>query len=127
MASEEHRVVDITTIDELEKIAKNFPSNLIIIDFSATWCGPCKGIKPVYEALSKEYTDCIFLKVDIDESEELTDFFSPSSLPTFILMKDGKAFHKWSGTSVDIKSKLDEFINFDVSSLDEKKEDEKEV
>ena len=120
MASEEHRVVDITTIDELEKIAKNFPSNLIIIDFFATWCGPCKGIKPVYEALSKECTNCIFLKVDVDKSDELLGFFSPRSLPTFILMKDGKAFHKWTGTSVDIKSKIDEFINFDVSSLDEK-------
>jgi len=124
MASEEHRVVDITTIEELEKIAKKYPSNLIIIDFSATWCGPCKGIKPIYEALSKEYTNCIFLKVDVDEGEELMEFFGPRSLPTFILMKDGKAFHKWSGTEPDIKSKLDEFINFDVSSLNENNKEE---
>ena len=59
----------------------------------------------------------------------MAEFDSKSVLSTtgstFILMIDGKAFHKWSGTSVDIKSKLDEFINYDVSSLDEKKEDEK--
>jgi len=126
MVSEEHRVVDITEIKELEIITKKYPSNLIIIDFSAIWCGPCNSIKPIYEALSKEYTNCVFLKIDVDKGTELSDFFDIQSLPTFLLMKDSKAFHKWTGVNDDIKEKIDKYIDFDVSALNENKEEDKE-
>ena len=114
------RVVDISNIEELEKIAKNFPSNLIIIDFSASWCMPCQTIKPIFAKLSKKYENCIFLKVDVDEADELMEFFSPTSLPTFILMKNGKAFFKWSGSDEDtLKRNIEKYMKFDVSKLEE--------
>ena len=49
MSSSSSRVVEITEIDELEKIAKEFSRNLIVMDFSATWCMPCKSIKPFFK------------------------------------------------------------------------------
>ena len=114
------RVVEITDIKELEKITKNYPSNLIIIDFSASWCMPCQTIKPVFAELSKKYENCIFLKVDVDEADELMEFFGPRSLPTFILMKNGKAFFKWSGSDEDtLKRNIEKYMKFDVSKLEE--------
>jgi len=114
------RVVDISNIEELEKIAKKFPSNLIIIDFFASWCMPCQTIKPIFAELSKQHENCIFLKVNVDEAEELMEFFSPTSLPTFILMKNGKAFYKWSGSDENtLKRNIEKYMKFDVSKLEE--------
>ena len=122
------RVVEITDIKELEKITKNYPSNLIIIDFSASWCMPCQTIKPVFAELSKKYENCIFLKVDVDEADELMEFFGPRSLPTFILMKNGKAFHKWSGADQDtLKRNVEKYMNFDVSELEEEDKEQSNV
>ena len=121
------RVVEITDIEELEKITKKYPSNLIIIDFSASWCMPCQTIKPVFAELSKKYENCIFLKVDVDEADELMDFFGPRSLPTFILMKNGKAFHKWSGADQDtLKRTIEKYMNFDISDLEEDKDEDED-
>ena len=125
MSSSESRVVEITEIDELEKIAKKFPLNLIVMDFSATWCMPCKSIKPFYNELSTQYKDCIFLAIDANDGEELMDFFSVTSLPTFIFMKQGKAFAKLEGADRDkLTEKIISSIDFDVSTSQKNEEEE---
>ena len=125
MSSSESRVVEITEIDELEKIAKKFPLNLIVMDFSATWCMPCKSIKPFYNELSTQYKDCIFLAIDANDGEELMDFFSVTSLPTFIFMKQGKAFAKLEGADRDkLTEKIINSIDFDVSTSQKNEEEE---
>ena len=58
-----------------------------LVDFSASWCGPCKMLEPNLEELSKEYN---VLKVDIDKFRKLTDSFNIMSVPTIILFNDGK-------------------------------------
>ena len=124
MSSSSSRVVEITEIDELEKIAKKFPLNLIVMDFSATWCMPCKSIKPFYNELSTQYKDCIFLAIDANDGEELMDFFSVTSLPTFIFMKQGKAFAKLEGADRDkLTQKIISSIDFDVSTLQKNEEE----
>lgn len=62
-----------------------------IVDFFATWCGPCKMLAPVLEGLSDEMDGSAkFLKVDIDANLELARKFNISSVPTMIIFKDGK-------------------------------------
>ena len=124
MSSSSSRVVEITEIDELEKIAKEFSRNLIVMDFSATWCMPCKSIKPFYNELSTQYKDCIFLAIDANDGEELLNFFNIKSLPTFIFMKQGKAFAKLEGADRDkLTEKIISSIDFDVSTLQKNEEE----
>ena len=124
MSSSESRVVEITEIDELEKIAKEFSRNLIVMDFSATWCMPCKSIKPFFKELSIQYKDCVFLAIDANDGEELLNFFNIKSLPTFIFMKQRKAFDILEGADRDkLTQKIISSIDFDVSTLQKNEEE----
>jgi thioredoxin 1 len=51
----------------------NTPSKLLVVDGSATWCGPCKMLSPIVAALSEEYADSVFVEVDVDELPELAE------------------------------------------------------
>ena len=63
----------------------------VLIDFWATWCPPCRKLAPVIEEISKEYAGRIAVgKVNVDEQPELANMFRVSSIPTVVLMKDGK-------------------------------------
>lgn len=75
-------------------------SGLVVIDFFATWCGPCKKIAPFFEQLSEEYEKITFLKVDVDESQELVDKYNIQAMPTFVFLKDDVVVKKVEGASV---------------------------
>eukprot|EP00794_Sanderia_malayensis_P008122 gene8122-8992_t len=62
---------------------------LIVIDFFATWCGPCKIISPKFEGLTQKYPNVIFAKVDVDENGETSEFCQISAMPTFLFYKNG--------------------------------------
>ena len=61
----------------------------VVVDFFATWCGPCAHISPVFEELEKKYPMLSFVKVDVDNSPEIVQQFGISSMPTFLFF-DGK-------------------------------------
>lgn len=65
-------------------------SGVVLVNFSATWCGPCKRQVPVLESLSKSKTTLKIVKVDIDESPELAQKFGVRSVPTLILFNQGE-------------------------------------
>lgn len=65
-------------------------AGLVVVDFWASWCGPCMMLKPVLEELSGEMTNVKFCKVDVDEQMELAQRFGVQSIPTLVCMKDGQ-------------------------------------
>ncbi|WP_455538195.1 thioredoxin [Terrisporobacter sp.] len=70
----------------------------VVVDFFATWCGPCKMLSPVYDSLGEEMKEkADFLKVDIDQSIELAQKFSVATVPTVIVFKDGKEMDRLVG------------------------------
>lgn len=64
-------------------------SGLVLVDFSATWCGPCKRQTPILEQFSKENPEVKVLEIDTDESPEIAQRYSVKSVPTLLLFKDG--------------------------------------
>lgn len=73
---------------------------LVVVDFSATWCGPCKAIAPVYESLASSNPTVAFLHVDIDEMRgQLDDLNDVRGVPTFKFFKGGRLVHSFSGAS----------------------------
>ena len=63
----------------------------VLVDFWATWCGPCKMLSPVISEIAKEQTDIKVGKINVDEQPELANAFQVMSIPTVIMFKDGKA------------------------------------
>ncbi|MBE6637129.1 MAG: thioredoxin [Ruminococcaceae bacterium] len=69
----------------------------ILIDFFATWCGPCKMLSPVLEAVSTEYPDITFVKVDVDQEPDLARRFGITVIPTVFLLRQGKTLASRTG------------------------------
>ncbi len=69
----------------------------VVVDFFATWCGPCKMLAPVIEKAADELADVKFYKVDIDEEMDLTNQFKIMSVPTLLVFKDGRLVSQNSG------------------------------
>lgn len=65
-------------------------SNLVVVDFFATWCGPCKMLAPMIDNFAKEYTTTNFYKVDVDQLPNVAASNSVSSMPTLLFFKNGK-------------------------------------
>lgn len=71
---------------------------IVIIDFNAVWCGPCKRLSPMLEQLKKEYGNKIkVVKIDVDENETLSQHFQISSIPLLHFYKNGKLVNQLSG------------------------------
>ena len=63
---------------------------IVVVDFFATWCGPCKMIAPIIEELEKEMTNIKFVKLDVDENPEVSNKYQIQSIPTLKVFKDGQ-------------------------------------
>jgi len=71
----------------------------VLVDFTASWCGPCKAVAPALEDLAAEYEGEIrIVKVDIDEQPQIAEEYSVRGVPTFLMMKGGEVKERFSGS-----------------------------
>mmetsp|Transcript_10311 Transcript_10311/g.15533 ORF Transcript_10311/g.15533 Transcript_10311/m.15533 type:complete len:104 (+) Transcript_10311:78-389(+) len=80
---------------------------LVVVDFTASWCGPCQMVAPHFEAMSKEYTNVIFVKVDVDNQDKIAQMCGVRAMPTFQFFKGGQKVDELMGADVaTLKSKV---------------------
>ncbi|KAI0347741.1 thioredoxin-domain-containing protein [Trametopsis cervina] len=80
-------ITNITSLSQLNGILSKAGDKLSVIDFHATWCGPCHMIAPTFEALSKEFTNVNFLRCDVDEAKDVASHYRIQAMPTFKFIK----------------------------------------
>lgn len=98
----------ITYIKSKEQFEEEIKNGITLVDFYATWCGPCSMLAPLLEQLSEE-TNIKILKIDVDELSDLAEQYRIMSIPTLYLFKDGK-LQKVERGYMPYKN-LKEFIN----------------
>ena len=69
----------------------------VLVDFWASWCGPCKMLSPIIDEIAAERSDIKVCKINVDEQPELANQFQIMSIPTLIVFKNGKVFNQTSG------------------------------
>ncbi len=69
----------------------------VLVDFFATWCGPCKMIAPIVEEIAKEHPEVLVCKIDVDQAMGIAQAFGIESIPTLVMIKDGKVTSKTMG------------------------------
>ena len=74
------------TKDNFEKVVTESP--MVIVDFWAPWCGPCRGFAPIYEKAAEAHQDVVFGKVNTDEEQELAGAFGIRSIPTLMVFRE---------------------------------------
>ena len=84
-------ISDITEIPQDKKV---------VIDFYADWCGPCKRVAPVFVELSEKFPEIVFLKVNVDDSEDIASAFEITALPTFLFLNKGNIYKKIEGADL---------------------------
>ena len=85
---EKSKIVYVTSENFNEEVIES--KEVVLIDFFATWCGPCQRLSPVLEEIAKEDSKVKIVKVDIDESKDLKDEYNVEKYPTMIIMKNGE-------------------------------------
>eukprot|EP00276_Gloeochaete_wittrockiana_P008541 CAMPEP_0184643256 /NCGR_PEP_ID=MMETSP0308-20130426/58_1 /TAXON_ID=38269 /ORGANISM="Gloeochaete witrockiana, Strain SAG 46.84" /LENGTH=113 /DNA_ID=CAMNT_0027071051 /DNA_START=103 /DNA_END=444 /DNA_ORIENTATION=+ len=94
------KVIHVSSKEEFDKIIAEAGDNKVVaIDFFAEWCGPCKMISPKFKAMSNEFTNIIFLKVDVDQLEAVALQYGITAMPTFIFIKGGKKLEEFKGAN----------------------------
>jgi len=106
-------VNEIKTSQQFEQEVLN-STHPVFVDFWAEWCGPCRAVSPVVEQLSKEYGDKVnFVKVNVDDNNELAKKYNVFSIPTLAIFKDGEVVSQQSGaaTKESFKTMIDSSLN----------------
>eukprot|EP01024_Parvocaulis_polyphysoides_P060270 TRINITY_DN65512_c0_g1_i1.p2 TRINITY_DN65512_c0_g1~~TRINITY_DN65512_c0_g1_i1.p2 ORF type:complete len:111 (-),score=18.36 TRINITY_DN65512_c0_g1_i1:115-447(-) len=90
--------LDVKDQSQLDKEINS--GKLVVVDFFATWCGPCKRIAPALAELSESESDVVFLKVDVDVCEDIAGKYEVESMPTFLFFKSGELKLKVIGANI---------------------------
>ena len=85
-------VIGKNNFDEIKQSDK-----AVLIDFYASWCGPCKMLSPIIDEIAEERDDILVGKVNVDSEPELAEKFGVFSIPTLVILKDGEIAHQSAG------------------------------
>ncbi|XP_073447266.1 thioredoxin-like [Aquarana catesbeiana] len=89
----------IESLDEFKQVLAGAGTKLVVVDFTATWCGPCKMIAPFFEELSKNHPEAVFIKVDVDDAQDVAQHCNVKCMPTFHFYKNGSKVFEFSGAN----------------------------
>ena len=87
-------VIDLDSSNFHDVISQN---NLLLVDFWAEWCGPCKSMHPIFSRMAKKYEQVRFARVNVDNSQDVAKKFNVQSIPTFIMFKNGQVAQQMVG------------------------------
>ncbi|MCI9038729.1 MAG: thioredoxin [Clostridia bacterium] len=104
---QEEKVIEVTSENFEEVVLKS--EKPVLIDFYATWCGPCKILSPIVEEVAKENENVKFVKIDIDKTDDIALQYQVMSIPTLVLIQNGEEKDRIVGI-VD-KTQILDFIN----------------
>ena len=97
-------IIEVKNSTKIDNVIKE--NKLVLVDFWAEWCGPCKALNPVLAELSEEFKkDLVIAKVNVDENKELSVKHSIRSIPTLLLFKDGDLVETKIGASSSSNTK----------------------
>ena len=99
----------IKHINDEAEFKEFIKEGLVLIDFFATWCGPCKMLSPVIEQVEREKPELKVVKVDVDEAPQIAVQYGIQAIPTLFLLKDGKMVDQRMGYLN--KNQLVDFVN----------------
>ena len=100
------QTIQISSAENMQELLRT--NKIVIVDFYADWCPPCKAISPKFDALSREMLSIKFCKVNIDNLQNIGAQYSISSIPTFIVFFKGQEVNRLVGASIqDIKRSLE--------------------
>jgi len=94
-------VKSVATLAEFKEILASAGDKLVIADFTASWCGPCQQIKPIYHQLATDTPDVVFLTIDVDENSETAEEYDVSAMPTFQFFKSGNKVDEMKGANAE--------------------------
>ena len=98
-------VMHVSASDFEEEVLKE--KGVVVVDFWATWCGPCKMIAPIVEELDEEMSNVNFVKVDVDKNLQIANQYKIVSIPTLKIFKDGKLINTLIGFKTKDALKID--------------------
>uniref|UniRef100_A0A6C0E9L4 Thioredoxin domain-containing protein n=1 Tax=viral metagenome TaxID=1070528 RepID=A0A6C0E9L4_9ZZZZ len=95
---------ELSESEKLEDVLKE--KSLCVVDFFATWCGPCKKVSAELDVLESKHADTLFVKVDVDTHESLAVEYSVESLPTVVVFKDAVKIGSFVGASPKLSEQI---------------------
>jgi thioredoxin 1 len=103
-----HTLSGSCSLDELKKTIENNKNKKIAIQFSASWCGPCKMIKPLIDGYAKNNDSVFVIYIDVDENQEIAKEYRVSSIPTFVFINKDSSEERLNGANFDLfKQKIE--------------------
>ena len=113
-----NKIISLTSSQFEAMIRDNL---IVIVDFWAVWCAPCKQFANVYEAVAEKYENVVFAKVNIEEEQLLAETFQIRSIPHLMVFKEGIAIYSQAGSMPEstLKELVEQALSADVSKIRE--------